>query len=258
MAATERETLSRSADSRQPPRSLAAQQQNVGTLERWISAFGGGALTAYGLLQRSALGGALAASGGYLVYRGVAGNCLGYRALGVNTARHPGVVSVRQAVSITKSPAELYEFWRNFENLPCFMDHLESVTVQGDKRSHWVAKAPAGMTVAWDANITDEHPKELISWHSAPDADIENWGTVRFVAEPEDRGTVVHVELEYRPPAGKLGAAVARLFGEEPNQQVQEDLRRFKRLMETGEIPTIEGQPRGTRSPLGKILSPRS
>lgn len=258
MGTTERGALSRSAEHREPPRSLAAEQQNVGTAERWLSAIAGGALTTYGLLQRTAVGGGLATAGSYLVYRGVAGNCLGYRALGVNTATEPGAVQVKKAITIDKSPAELYQFWRNFENLPSFMDHLESVTVHGSNRSHWVAKAPAGMTVEWDANITDERPNERITWHSTPDSDVENWGTVRFVAEPASRGTVVHVEIEYRPPAGRLGAGVARLFGEEPNQQVQEDLRRFKRLMESGVVPTTAGQPHGTRSVLGKILSAHS
>lgn len=258
MAATEREVISTAKESRVPSRQLVAQQQNVGTTDRWISAIGGGALTTFGAMQRSVPGVALAVAGTYLIYRGVVGNCLGYKALGISTASRTAGITVNKAVSINKSPAELYQFWRNFANLPQFMKHLESVTVHDNQRSHWVAKAPAGTTVEWEATIIDERPNEYISWRSAEDATVQNSGTVRFEAEPEDRGTVVHVDLEYLPPAGKLGAVVAKLFGEEPNQQVSEDLRRFKRLMETGEIATIEGQPHGSRSMLGKLLSPNS
>ena len=257
MSATERETLARSADFREPTRHLPAQQ-NVGNVERWVSAVGGGALTAFGLLQRSVPGAALAALGGALVYRGVSGSCPAYKALGVGTGKQAEGVSVKQAFVINRSPQELYTFWRNFENLPQFMEHLEAVTVQGSKRSHWVATAPGGTTVEWDANITEDRPNELIAWHSTEDADVENRGTVRFTATPDAQGTRVDVDIVYNPPAGKLGSAVAWLFGEEPNQQVSEDLRRFKRLMETGEIATTSGQPHGKRSALGKLLSPTS
>src|SRR5207237_3055072 len=123
---------------------------------------------------------------------------------------------------------EVYDFWRNFGNLPRFMDHLESVQVTGDRRSHWKAKAPAGTTVEWDAETTENRPNELIAWRSVEGADVTNAGVVRFVAAPGGRGTEIHVDLRYEPPAGKLGKLVAKLFGEEPSQQVEGDLRRFK------------------------------
>ncbi len=258
MVAAEHEVISTAKQNRVPGRQLVAQQRNVGTLERLLSAVGGGALTTFGAMQRSVPGVALAVAGTYLIYRGVVGNCLGYKALGISTAQPHQGIAVNKAVTINKTPAELYEFWRNFENLPRFMEHLQSVTVRDATHSHWVVKAPAGTTVEWDASITDEQPNSSITWHSTPEASVANRGTVRFEEATGGRGTVVHVELEYQPPAGKLGAIVAKVFGEEPNQQISEDLRRFKRLMEAGEIPTIEGQPRGTRSTLGKLLSPRS
>ena len=256
MAETQRETVSRSADVRQP--TSHPNTQRAGKTDRWISSIGGGALAAYGLLQRSLPGAALAAAGGVLIYRGVSGSPMGTAALTGNAGKGSEGISVKQAFVINKSPEELYEFWHNFENLPQFMTHLESVTVQGSKRSHWVAKAPGGTTVEWDANITEDRPNELIAWRSTADADIDNHGSVRFAATPDAQGTRVDVDLVYQPPAGKLGAIVAKLFGEEPNQQVAEDLRRFKRLMETGEIPTTAGQSHGQRSALGKVLSPRS
>ncbi|MGZ4965357.1 MAG: SRPBCC family protein, partial [Limisphaerales bacterium] len=152
--------------------------------------------------------------------------------------------SVRRSVSIRKSPQELYQFWRNFENLPNFMSHLQSVQVTGN-RSSWVAKGPAGSTVKWDAEIVDDQPNYLIAWQSLPGADVDNWGTIKFEPAQNGKETIVQVELGYTPPAGAMGAIIAKLFGEAPEQTVKEDLRRFKQLMETGEIPTTEGQPAG-------------
>ena len=139
-------------------------------------------------------------------------------------------------MTINRSPEEIYHFWRDFQNLPRFMDHLESVDVLDERRSHWRAKAPAGKTVEWDAEIIEDRPNELIAWRSLENADVPNTGSVRFVPAPGGRGTEVHVELKYDPPGGAVGVAIAKLFGEEPNQQVATDLRRFKQVMETGEV----------------------
>ena len=146
-----------------------------------------------------------------------------------------GTVRAR-SVTINRPAEELYRFWRDFQNLPRFMGHLEAVRVMGDKRSHWVAKGPAGTTVEWDAEVTEDVPNELIAWRSLADADVENSGSVRFTTAPGGRGTVVRVELEYNPPGGALGASLARLFGEEPEQQIKGDLHRFKQMMEIGEV----------------------
>jgi uncharacterized membrane protein len=153
-------------------------------------------------------------------------------------------VSVRKTITVRKPAQVVYSFWRDFENFPRFMAHLESVTVTDD-RSHWVAKGPGGTTVEWDAQIVHEQPGASISWRSLPEADVANWGTVRFVPAPGDRGTEVRVALGYRPPAGKLGATIAKLFGEEPATQLADDLRRFKQVLETGEVVVSEGSPRG-------------
>ncbi len=145
-------------------------------------------------------------------------------------------VAVRRDITIGRTPEELYRFWRDFENLPRFMEHLESVQVLGDRRSHWKARAPAGSTVEWDAEIVEDRPNELIAWRSVAKADVPNTGSVRFTPAPGDRGTEIRVELRYDPPGGALGALVAKLFGEEPGQQVDGDLRRLKQVMETGQI----------------------
>jgi uncharacterized membrane protein len=147
-----------------------------------------------------------------------------------------GIVLTRRSVTVNKPIAEVYAFWRNFENFPRFMRHLESVEVLDDRRSRWVAKAPAGRTVEWEASITEERENELIAWRSLPGADVKNAGRVEFRPAPGNRGTEVRVELEYDPPGGKLGARIAMMFREEPGQQVQDDLRHFKQVMEVGEI----------------------
>jgi uncharacterized membrane protein len=220
---------------------------NVGETERLASKVGGAALVLYGLTRRSPAGLGLALLGGALAYRGVSGHCSTYAALGINTAvaPHEGSVKVERSITINRSAAELYHYWRNFENLPCFMKHLESVTVTSDGRSHWAAKAPLGSTVAWDAEITAETENELIAWRSLEGADVYNAGSVAFQELPGGRGTVVRVTFEYSPPGGTIGAMAAKLFGEEPSQQVAGDLRRFKQMMEAGELATTDGQPSG-------------
>jgi uncharacterized membrane protein len=234
---------------------------NVGDNERLVSGIGGGLLTAYGLTRGDLLGVGLALLGGGLVYRSATGHCNVYDAAGINTAAKENMTSVKasgsvrvdQAMTINAPVEEIYSFWRKFSNLPQFMYHLESVTEIDQMRSHWKAKAPLGMTVEWDAEIVSETPNELISWRSVEDADVANAGSVRFLPATGGRGTIVKVELRYEPPAGKLGAAIAWLTGEEPSVQVREDLRRFKQLMETGEIPTIEGQSAGRAASKTKL-----
>ncbi|HEY0548250.1 MAG TPA: SRPBCC family protein [Verrucomicrobiae bacterium] len=152
-------------------------------------------------------------------------------------------VRIKKSITINRSPEELYRFWRDFENLPRVMNHLESVRVQDDRHSHWIAKAPLGHTVEWDAEIVRDEPNKLIAWRSLKGADVENWGTVSFAPATRGRETVVRVELEYHPPGGVIGAKLAKLFGKAPEQQVSSDLRPFKQLMETGEIARTSGQP---------------
>jgi uncharacterized membrane protein len=154
----------------------------------------------------------------------------------------------RTAITIRRPTEEVYGYFRDLARLPSFMWHLESVQVTGDRRSHWVAKAPAGRTVEWDAEIVEEVPNQVIAWRSLPGADVENSGSVRFSSAPGDQGTEVEAELEYAPPGGPLGVIVAKLFGEEPSQQMKDDLRRLKQVLETGEVVVSEGTPEGTRT----------
>ena len=246
---------------------------NVGRVERWISMIAGGALAAYALKQRTASSGATAVVGAALLYRGATGHCHVYQALGVNRANHhalergTGVVAdrgsdtrrrlggrrgilVEEAVAINLPIADVYRFWRNFENLPKFMRHLESVSMREEGISHWVAKGPAGTKVEWDARIINEVENQVIGWQSLEGSTISTAGSANF--DQTAHGTVVRVRLQYNPPGGKLGSAVAWLFGEEPSLQVRDDLRRFKALLETGEVPTTQGQPSGRRATGGR------
>jgi uncharacterized membrane protein len=152
---------------------------------------------------------------------------------------------VIKAVTINRSCEDLFRFWRRLENLPQFAKHLISVKELSNKESHWVAKSPAGTTAEWDAVIIKEMENEYLAWESKPGSEIDNAGSVRFRPAPAGRGSEVIVTLQYIPPIGTLGALVAKLYGEEPDIQVEEDLGRFKTLMETGEIPSTAGQPTG-------------
>ncbi len=213
----------------------------------WASLIGGGALVLYGLSQRSLRGALMALAGGGLVYRGVTAQ---KEATDMNQS-----IKVEKTVTINSSPEELYRFWHDFENLPRFMKHLKFVKVYDEMRdasgrltrSHWIANAPLGNSVEWDAEIINDQENRLIAWASVEGADIDNSGFVRFQPAPAGRGTEVKVVIEYNPPGGAVGAAVAKLFGEEPEQQIGDDLRRFKQIMEAGEIATTEGQPVGSR-----------
>jgi uncharacterized membrane protein len=160
----------------------------------------------------------------------------------------PGPLALQASVTVNKSPEETYAFWRDLTNLPRFMQHLESVTpvADGDGRSHWVAKAPLGTSVSWDAEITSEEPGRRLAWKSLPGGRIDNSGTVHFAEAPGDRGTEVKVVLHYDIPGGRLGRAIARIAGENPVQQVRDDLRRFKQVIETGDIVRTDGLPGGT------------
>jgi uncharacterized membrane protein len=217
------------------------ETSSVTDTERWGTLIGGGALVLLGLRQGSLRGALTALAGGGLIYRGVTAQTGIQETLGMNDS-----IKVEKTVTISnKSPEELYRFWRNFENLPHFMKHVKHVSVVNDKRSHWIATAPMGASVEWDAEIVNEWENHLIAWSSVEGADIDNSGFVRFQPAPDGRGTEVKVVIEYNPPGGAVTATLAKLFGEEPKQQIGDDLRRFKMLMEAGEIATTEGQPSG-------------
>ncbi|MEU7426341.1 SRPBCC family protein [Streptomyces sp. NPDC040750] len=157
-------------------------------------------------------------------------------------------VELTATTTVNESPDEVHSLWSDLERLPDFMAHLDEVRVTGPRTSHWRASAPFGKTVEWDAEITQDVPGQLIAWRSVDGADVDNSGEVRFEPAPGDRGTEIRVTLRYDLPGGPLGKAAARYFGEEPHQQLDDDLRRFKQIAETGEVVRSEGAPGGKRA----------
>jgi uncharacterized membrane protein len=165
-----------------------------------------------------------------------------------------GAVHTTQSIAVNRSPEECYHFWRDLQNLPRFMQHVESVQEIDQRHWHWVVKGPGGVRVEWDAEITDDIPNQAIAWRSSENSDVNNSGWVQFERAPAGHGSFVRAHIRYEPPAGKAGAAIAKLIGKEPGQLVKGDLRRFKQTIETGVIATIEGQPSGPRSATGRLI----
>lgn len=156
-----------------------------------------------------------------------------------------GPLRLNASVTIWRPVEDVYAYWSDLENLPSFMYHLESVRTTGEGRSRWVATAPLGRTVSWEAETVQDRPNEVVAWRSLPGSDVANSGSVSFTPGPRGEGTEVRVQLTYEVPGGKVGDFLARLAGEQPRQQVQDDLRRFKQILETGEVPRSEGSPAG-------------
>ena len=221
--------------------------RNISDVEKWASIAAGVGLALYGLGRLRKGGWVLATLGGLLLRRGATEHCDVYEALGVNTAgtgedtrRALGGsagVAVDESVTINRPIEELYRFWRNLENLPRFMRHLESVERITDTLSRWRAKAPAGTSVEWNAEIINEVPNQVIGWRSIEGSDVVSAGSVNFDDAGPGRGTRLRVRMQYSPPGGKIGAAIARLVGRDAATEIREDLRRFKQLVETGEVP---------------------
>lgn len=189
------------------------------------------------------------------MYRGISGHCYTYQALGIDTNDQPGNTiipaqsgtKVELSITVNRPIGELYSFWRDVENLPKIMHHLKSVESIDRKRSHWVAQGPMGVTIQWDAEVFNDREPELIAWRSLPDSQVDTTGSIRFKELANGQGTSVTVSLKYNPPGGKVGSAIAWLMGSDAEQQIEEDLRKFKSRLEAGEMPTIAGQSSGRR-----------
>jgi uncharacterized membrane protein len=208
------------------------------TARRWVPVAAGAAVALIGLRRKSAFGFALAGAGAALTFLG-------------SRESHTDTESIaRGSVLLNCTPEEAYSRYRNFEDLPTFMSHLESVTKIGDRQYRWIARGPLEIPVQWDAEVFDEQVGQSISWRSLPDSPVTMQGSVRFASAPANRGTYLSAVTRFDHPASNLARTFAKLLGKDPNFLMQQDLRRFKALIETGEVPTTEGQAHGSRSGL--------
>ena len=222
---------------------------NVNKTERIVSAAAGGGLIAFGIKTGGVTGTLLSVLGGALLFRGATGHCHLYEAAGINTSRDEplgtqkspynraslsGRVHVTEKIMIDRPASEVYRYWKNFDNFPLFMKHVENVTKNANDTWHWKVKAPLGTYVEWDARITSDIEDQRIGWQSTKDSQIPNSGVVEFVGTPENT-TELTVTMIYEAPGGKFGEWAAWALGEEPSIQVTEDLQRFKELMENDE-----------------------
>jgi len=228
-------------------RNAQGRHHRRATAFRWGAMITGGALALIGLSKRSKSGIAIATAGGLLSYAGA------------KAAASRRELIARSSILLNCTPEEAYQFWSKFENLPLFMRHLESVNLLSETRSRWIAIGPLGRRVIWDAEIAFDRKDDVIAWRSLPDSEIYVDGIVKFRTAPANRGTIISAVVVYQPPAGAIGAALARILGKDPSFMMRQDLRRLKALIETGEIPTVEGQSHGPRSRVAaaaRILNP--
>lgn len=235
----------RESEGSRPEQGPGRRRVNVGPAERKASIVGGAALALSGLRSISkrnyVSGMTMMVAGGMFLYRGQTGHCDLYEAIGVDTLHtHESGLRIEKAVTIGLPPQQVYEFWRDLWNLPRFMKHLESVRMTGERTSHWRAVGPGGVTTEWDAEMMEDTPGQQISWHSVGQAEFPNKGTVEFREAPGNRGTEVKVTIDYYPRGGIAGRAAARIAHSVNAQQVEEDLKRLKQILELGEEITSE------------------
>jgi uncharacterized membrane protein len=236
---------------------------NVGATERVLSAIGGALFMGFGAYRlvrgRWISGAASTLLGAVLTDRGARGHSELYQLIGTSTLKGAEPLeerSVQKTITIARGAHELYACWRRLDLLPQIMSHLDRVEVIDERRSHWVARV-SGVELTWDAEIVENVPGEIISWRSVPGSKIEHSGNVRFTPAPGARGTEVRVQLSFVPPAGRIGLALARLLDDLAARKLNDDLRRFRQLMEVGEILTTRGQPLGAGSKKSALVEVR-
>ncbi len=221
---------------------MPGRKVNVGFTERFISMIAGSFLMYRAIAtkrKRKAL------LGGYLMFRGATGHCSSYSIVGMSTAGKAQNVNCKVRITVNKPLPEVYEFWRRLENFPLFMKHLKSLKTIDDITSEWKAFIPGKLgTVTWKSEIVKDEKNQRIGWHSLPGSSIENAGNVHF-RDAGKFGTEVYVVISYHAPGGKAGEGVGKLFNPLFEEMVKEDIKNFKRYMETGELPSIKGQPSG-------------
>lgn len=228
-------------------------KRNVAGMER-VASMAAGAGLIWLASRRPRAAGVARAAGVGLLARGASGLCPVNQALGRDGRQEdtraalggPRGIHVRESLTIMRPVDEVFRFWRDLTALPSFMRHLERVEPRPGNHTYWVARGPGGIRVSWEAELVNEVENELIAWRSVPGGDVVSAGSVNFRPAPRG-GTELRVHLQYSPPAGRAGAFVVTLLGQNPASQIREDLRRVKQLLETGEVATAQNQPAGRR-----------
>jgi uncharacterized membrane protein len=232
---------------------LAGGEVNVGAVERVASLFGGGFLTGAGLKRRGAAGAVMGIAGAILLHRGATGRCHVYGALGIDTSGQTtparrgampaegdvGCVRAEASITVNRMAEELYRYWRDFTHAPSYMDRILAVRVLDERTSQWTAEGPRGRAWEWTSEVTEDVPNRRIAWHTLPGSDLPNRGSVEFT--PGRIGeTVVRYTVEFLPPGGVVGQAIASAFHQMPEKMIQDDLRRFKTVMEAGMVVGLD------------------
>lgn len=237
-------------------------RENIGDVQRVLSVIAGMVFLASGLSRRNWSSAVLVTIGGGLLYRAISGYCPALGAMGIDTSggnrlgrpsntnrlgrrkvHTDRATKIQRAIEINRPANDIYRFWRSLDNLPRIMSHLDSVQVINDRLSHWVVKTiPGAPKVEWDAEIINEVENQRLGWRSLQGADVDNTGSVEFKPTDDGQRTWLTVTLQYEPPGGEFGAAVAKWFGEDPNTKIAEDLQRFKEEMETGVFSQAGGK----------------
>jgi uncharacterized membrane protein len=214
---------------------------NVGRVERWASGVAGGLLAIHGLKRGSFGGLALPVLGGGLIYRGVTGHCQVYQSLGVDTTEldqhHAAHATAAETATIDSPPATVYAFLKNAANQVKYMSNVESVWADADGTWHWAMRGPFGSSWTVRTRLAGEVPDRMIKWESVVGGDVAGAGTIRIDPARDGRGSVVLMEMTYAPPAGTVGLAIAKLFGEDPGAQMRANLRRLKQTLEAERTP---------------------
>lgn len=227
------------------PAAEQAPSINLSQAERTLSIAGGTKLALSGLkgIFKSPFASIIKiGAGGYLLNRGITGHCQVYSSMGRNSTE-PVNVNIRSSFFVAKPREEIYAFWRKLDNLPLFMNHLESVELIDDTRSHWVLKLPLGApALSWDAEIVHDDPGFMIGWSSLPDSMVDNAGKVRFQDSPDGKGTLLDVTISYRPPAGGFGGGIAHLLNPVFKNMVDTDVRNFKQYMDINYNGLVEDE----------------
>jgi uncharacterized membrane protein len=222
----------------------ASEWKEIDNTARIVALLAGASIAAFGLTRRSATRAAMVGTG----------LTIASFATRTQDRRKSGEASADATIIVNAPRERVYSFWRDFQNLPRFMNHLKSVKVTDGRHSRWIAYGPFNKEIEWDAEITNEQQNDRIEWRSIEGSDVDMQGSVEFSDATGKRGTLIDVQIAYRGAGSGVAHGVIALMGKDPSFLMRQDMRRFKALLESGEIPTTEGQSHGPRDAMSKFF----